>query len=96
MLAILASTTTTNDASRTIGQYAEELFKQKLTPKVNGDNFRLLLMPRLISQVKNCTLSNVISLWETLAVEQAKRAVLANQVFDDSYAYSSLLQCVFC
>ena len=34
MLAILASTTTTDDASRTIGQYTEELFKQKLTPKV--------------------------------------------------------------
>lgn len=31
-------------------------------------------------QVKNCTLSNIISLWETLAVEQAKRAVYANQV----------------
>ena len=34
MLAILASTTTTDDASRTIGQYTEELFKQKLTQKV--------------------------------------------------------------
>ena len=34
MLAILASTTTTDDSSRTIGQYTEELFKQKLTPKV--------------------------------------------------------------
>ena len=31
-------------------------------------------------QVKNCTLSNVISLWETLEVEQARRAVLADQV----------------
>ena len=41
MLAILASTTTTDDATRTIGQYAEELFKQKLTPKVNY-NFKLL------------------------------------------------------
>ena len=34
MLAILASTATTDDPSRSIGQYAEELFKQKLPPKV--------------------------------------------------------------
>ena len=33
------------------------------------------------TQVKNCTLSSVISLWETLEVEQARRAVLANQVY---------------
>ena len=33
MLAILASATTTDDASRTIGQYTEELLKQKLTPE---------------------------------------------------------------
>ena len=35
MLAILASTTTTDDASKTIGQYTEELL-QKLTPKVKN------------------------------------------------------------
>ena len=35
MLAILASTTTTDDPSRSIGQYAEEVFMQKLPSKVN-------------------------------------------------------------
>ena len=34
ILAILAGTTTTDDPSRPIGEYAEELFKQKLPPKV--------------------------------------------------------------
>ena len=34
ILAILASTKTTDDSSRSIGEYAEELFKQKLPPKV--------------------------------------------------------------
>ena len=33
------------------------------------------------TQVKNCILSNVISLWETLEVEQARKAVFANQVY---------------
>ena len=39
------------------------------------------------TQVKNCTLSSVISLWETLEVEQARRAVLANQVRIYAYTY---------
>jgi len=34
MLAILASATTTDDPTRSIGQYAEELFKKKLPSKV--------------------------------------------------------------
>ena len=33
------------------------------------------------TQVKSCTLNSVISLWETLEVEQTRRAVLANQVY---------------
>ena len=31
-------------------------------------------------KIQECTLENILSLWETLAVEQSKRAVIAGQV----------------
>ncbi|XP_065899490.1 E3 ubiquitin-protein ligase rnf213-alpha-like isoform X3 [Dysidea avara] len=38
-----------------------------------------ILKHKLPAKIKNCNLSNAISLWETIAVEQAKRAVLDDQ-----------------
>lgn len=80
ILAILAKPATTIDVFRPIDEYAKEVLNQTIVTKVYCSFSFIDDVVYLFAQSKDCTLQNILSLWETLAVEQSKRAVLAGQV----------------